>query len=105
MSTCRINEPCVTQVMQMIEANPEPFILEPEPELVCTGKLCEAVVNPGPVQGPPLEYLIGRDELLAFMFNNDFPPIVDDPAIIPLPASAWLLIVAVTALCAVARRA
>jgi len=89
MTTCRINEPCVTQVMQMIEANPQPFIMEPEPVIVCTDKLCKAVTDPGPVQGPPLEYFIGREELLAFMFNNDFPPI---PAPIPLPAGGILLL-------------
>lgn len=91
MTTCSIGEPCVTTVMQMIEADPEPFIPEPEPELVCTGKLCEAVTEPGPVQGPPLEYLIGREELLAFMFSNQFPPITD-PAVVPLPAGGLLML-------------
>lgn len=99
MTTCTIGEPCVSGVMQLIEADPEPFILEPE-RIVCEGKLCEAVTDPGPVQGPPIEYLIGREELLAFMFSNQFPPITD-PAVIPLPASAWLLIAALGVLGAI----
>ena len=107
MSICMINEPCVTQVMQLIETSPEPFILEPEPDLICTGKLCEIVSSAGPVQGPFLEDLVGREELLAFMFNNDFPPIVTlvhDPVVIPLPAAGWLLIGAIVLLGVIRRK-
>lgn len=102
MTTCTIHEPCVTHVMQLIEADPEPFILEPE-RIIEGGKLTDAVRDMPPSQHVPIEYLIGRDELLAFMFSNNFPPIVSDPAVIPLPASAYLLLVGVFTLLALKR--
>jgi len=101
MTTCNIGDECVTPVMQLIELDPQPFIMELEPSVPCTGKLCEAVMDPGPWQGPPIEYMIGREELLAFMFSNEFPPI---PAPIPLPPSAWMLVAAVALLTLLRKR-
>lgn len=88
--------------MALIEADPQPFILEPEIAGPPKRPLTQIVSEPGEFQGPPLEYVIGREELLAFMFSNDFPPITD-AAVIPLPASAWLLIAALVALALRAR--
>lgn len=104
MTTCNVGEPCVSTVMALIEEDPQPFILEPEPELVCSGKLCEAVTAPpGEVFGPPLEHLIGREELLAFMFSNQFPPISTPPAVIPLPASGLLMLLVLATMVAARR--
>jgi len=89
ITDCQIGEECISSVMNMIEAEPEPFTLV-EDVMVCDSKLCEAVTNPGELQGPPLEYFIGRQELLEFMFSNDFPPITEI-APVPLPASAFFL--------------
>lgn len=102
MTTCNIEDECVTPVIQLIELDPQPFIMEPEPIVLCTGKLCEAVSNPGPWQGPPIEYLIGREELLTFMFSNEFPPI--SPAVVPLPPSAWMLVAAIALLTILRKR-
>lgn len=103
MSTCIIGQPCVSTVMAMVEENPEPFILTPEVMGPAKGPLATAVTEPGPAQGPPIEHFIGRDELLAFMFNNDFPPITE-PAAIPLPAAAWMLVAALGLLAALRKR-
>jgi len=77
--------------MSLIESDPQPFIFEEEPMVVCQGKLCEIVANPGEFQGPPLEYMYDEGVLLAFIFNNDFPPITN-PAVIPVPSSGLLLV-------------
>jgi len=98
MSVCTIGEPCVSRVMSMIEKNPVPFILETEP-LSQGGKLSKIIRELPLSQDIPLEYFIGRDKLLSFMFNNDFPPIahtVSDPAIIPLPMPILLSLSAIT---------
>jgi hypothetical protein len=94
LTDCQIGEECISSVMNMIEVDPEPFILELE-IVTCDSKLCEAVSNPGlpgELQGPPIEYFIGRQELLEFMFSNEFLPIV---ALVPLPASFFFLMAAV----------
>lgn len=96
LTECQIGEECVSSVMNMIELEPEPFILEPE-IVTCDSKLCEAVANPGPMQGPPLEHLIGREELLSFMFNNQFSPITE-MAPVPLPPSVLFLMAAIAVL-------
>jgi hypothetical protein len=102
MTTCNVGDPCVTTVMALIEADPEPFIFELEQVMPCDNKLCEAVsAPPGEVFGPPLEHLIGREELLAFMFSNEFPP---HPAPIPLPAPGLLMIAVLGAMVLVRRR-
>jgi len=80
--------------MSMIEKNPVPFMLETEP-LSQGGKLSKIIRELPISQDIPLEYFIGRDKLLSFMFNNDFPPIshtVSDPTIIPLPMPILLLL-------------
>jgi hypothetical protein len=72
--------------MQLIEKEPEPFILERDMEFAY-GKMTELP----PSQDVPLEYFIGYDRLMAFIFNNEFPPIVSDTVVVPLPPSLMLL--------------
>lgn len=94
MTTCTIGEECVTHVMRLVERDPQPFILMPE-RIIEGGKLTQTVAELPQSQDVPLEYFIGREELLSFMFSNQFPPIVHDPTIIPLPATVWMLAAAI----------